>query len=637
VHESRVETLIPMPAGRSRRLPIGAEVRPGGVDFRVWAPARERVVVVIDGGDVHPLTPESDGYHAGFAPGAKPGDRYLLSLDDDPTLLADPMSRFQPEGPFGPSMVIDPLMFPWTDGDWTGPDLTALVVYEMHIGTFTRAGTWKAAIDGLPAVADLGVTCLEVMPVADFAGRFGWGYDGVNLFAPTRLYGTPDDFRAFVNAAHALGLAVILDVVYNHLGPAGCSLGQFAPAYFGGTTEWGQAINFDGADAAPVREFFVTNARYWIDEFHLDGLRLDAVQAIHDTSDVHIVHDITSAVRQTAGLRTTWIVGEDEPQDTRLLRGSGRPGLGLDALWNDDFHHSAMVAATGRREAYFTDYLGSPQEFISAAKYGFLYQGQWYAWQQQGRGTPALGVQPDAFVCCLQNHDQVANGPGGARLHELTSLSRVRALTALLLLGPWIPMLFQGQEYAADAPFLYFADHTLPLADAVRDGRETFLSQFPSTSDAVATGAVPDPRDVNAFDRSVLPADGPRGGAMRALHASLLRLRQSERAFRAQHRHGLDGAVLGPNAFLLRFFADTDTPHGDDRLVLINLGQQLELAVLPEPLLAPPSGTKWTVIWSSDDALYGGPGVSPVIRPTGWSLSPDTACVLAPIDLRGPA
>lgn len=624
----------PKPLPIARRFPIGAEPHADGVHFRVWAPTHSHVEVHVEGRGVHALAADGDGYHAGVIAAAAAGDRYRLSLDHGP-LLADPASRFQPDGPHGPSMLIDPSGFRWTDDEWPGPDLSMLVVYELHIGTFTPAGTWQAAVDGLAALADLGVTCIELMPVAEFTGRFGWGYDGVNLFAPTRLYGTPDDFRAFVNGAHALGLAVILDVVYNHVGPDGDCLEPFAPAFFGGSTEWGRAINFDGRDAGPVREYFVTNAQYWIEEFHLDGLRLDAVQAIHDSSDLHIVAELTAAARRAAGTRSLWIVGEDEPQHAHLLRGSEEGGVGIDALWNDDFHHSAMVAATGRREAYFTDYFGTPQEFVSAAKYGFLYQGQWYSWQERGRGTPALGLRPDGLVCFLQNHDQVANGPGGARLHELTSPAMVRALTAVLLLGPWIPMLFQGQEYAADSPFCYFADHAPPLSRAVREGRDTFLSQFPSTADAVAAGAVPDPHDPSTFQRSKLAPDGARGAAMRALHASLLQLRVSDRAFRSQHRRGLDGAVLGTHAFVFRFFAHADVPHGDDRLLVVNLGAQLDRPSMPEPLLAPPATARWAVAWSSDDPLYGGPGVSPLIRPSGWSVPAESATVLAPAGSRG--
>src|SRR5437016_421559 len=306
----------------------------------------------------------------------------------------------------------------------------------MHIGAFTTGGTWRAAAERLSSIVELGINVIEVMPVNEFPGSFGWGYDGVDLWAPTRLYGSPDDFRAFVDAAHALNVGVILDVVYNHFGPDGAYWKEFAAAYFTDayTNEWGEAINFE---ADGVREFFSNNAGYWIEEFHLDGLRLDATQSIHDDSEEHIIALIQRRAREAAGRRRIFIVAENEPQDVDLIR-----KYGLDALWNDDWHHTAMVAVTNRREAYYTDYYGGPQEFVSLARHGFLYQGQRYVWQKHRRGTPSLNVPPERFVCCLQNHDQIANSQSGLRLHRLTSPGRFRALTALLLLGPNPPMLF---------------------------------------------------------------------------------------------------------------------------------------------------------------------------------------------------
>src|SRR5262245_24951447 len=421
-----------------RRLPIGAEyIGNGQTDVRVWAPAARDVTVVVQSGASTPLQAESGGYFSGVIDAA-PGARYSFRLDGSNQLLPDPASRFQPDGPHGVSEVIDPRAFIWTDSEWAGARRDGQVVYELHAGTFTREGTWTAAERELNELARIGITTIEVMPVADFEGRFGWGYDGVDLFAPSHLYGRPDDFRRFVDAAHAAGIAVILDVVYNHLGPVGNYLRFFSPAYF--TTryanEWGDAINFDGPDAAPVREFFETNARYWIDEFHLDGLRLDATQQIFDESGEHILAVIGRAAREAAGARRIVLVAENEPQDTRLVRPIGEGGHGLDALWNDDFHHSAMVALTGHREAYYSDTRGEPQEFISAAKYGYLFQGQHYHWQCQPRGRPSWGLPPSAFVAFLQNHDQVANSAHGLRGHELASPGRWRAITALVLLIP---------------------------------------------------------------------------------------------------------------------------------------------------------------------------------------------------------
>src|SRR5262245_36939268 len=363
-------------SGVHRRFPIGAEyIGSGQTHVRVWAPAAQSVSVVVQAGASTTLQVESGGYFSGVIE-AGAGARYSVRLDDSHQLLPDPASRFQPDGPHGASEIIDPSAFKWSNGEWAGPPREGQVVYELHAGTFTREGTWAAAERELKELARVGITIVEVMPVADFEGRFGWGYDGVDLFAPSHLYGRPDDFRGFVDAAHAAGVAVILDVVYNHLGPVGNYLRFFSPAYF--TTkyenEWGDAINFDGPDAAPVREFFETNARYWIDEFHLDGLRLDATQQIFDESREHILTSIGRAAREAAGERHIVLVAENEPQDTRLVRPVDESGYGLDALWNDDFHHSAMVALTGRREAYYSDTRGEPQEFIAAAKYGYLFQ-----------------------------------------------------------------------------------------------------------------------------------------------------------------------------------------------------------------------------------------------------------------------
>ena len=371
------------------------------------------------------LIAERDGYFSGWADKAGTGTLYRFRLDEGTALYPDPATRFQPQGPHGPSQVIDPAAFSWTDQAWRGCGLEGQIIYEMHIGTFTLEGNLQAATERLPALAEIGVTVLEVMPLADFPGRFGWGYDGVDLYAPTRLYGTPDDLRRFVDRAHALGIGVILDVVYNHLGPDGCYHKQFAPAYFTDRykNEWGEPLNFDGDDSGPVREYFIANAGYWIDEFHLDGLRLDATQQIFDSSPENILTAIGRRVREAAAGRATLLVAENEPQNVKLVRPVDQGGNGLDMLWNDDYHHSAMTVLSGHNEAYFTDYLGAPQEFVSAAKWGSLYQGQRYKWQKNRRGAPTTGLNPAAFVNFLQNHDQVANS-GGLRLPSCPGCSR---------------------------------------------------------------------------------------------------------------------------------------------------------------------------------------------------------------------
>jgi maltooligosyltrehalose trehalohydrolase len=611
-----------------RRLPIGAEPHGDESHFRVWAPNARAVDVVDDDDRVTPLKPADDGYFAGFGPlGA--GGRYRYRLDGE-ALYPDPASRRQPDGPHGASEIVDPGAFPWTDGAWRGLTLPGQVLYELHVGTFTREGTWAAAARELPALARLGVTAIEMMPVADFPGRFGWGYDGVGLFAPTRLYGDPDDLRRFVDRAHAVGVGVILDVVYNHLGPDGNHLAAFAREYFTDryANEWGQALNFDGAGAEPVREFFIANAGYWIDEFHMDGLRVDATQQMFDGSAQHVLADLAARARAAAGDRGILLVAENEPQDARLVRAPDAGGYGFDAMWNDDFHHALRVAVTGRAEAYYMDYRGRPQELVSAVKHGFLYQGQHYAWQRKRRGTPAGDVARPAFVAYLQNHDQVANSARGERLPALTSAGRWRAATALLLLAPSTPMLFQGQEFGASSPFLYFADHQPELAARVRDGRREFLAQFPSIAAPGVAACLPDPGDPRSFERSKLDlGERERHAETYALHADLLALRREDAVFRAQGAHGVDGAVLGPEAFVLRFFG----AGGDDRLLVVNLGPDLALDILPEPLLAPPADRRWALAWCSEDPRYGGRGAAPFDAERDWRIPAQAALVLRPL------
>jgi len=620
----------------ARRLPIGADTGEAGTHFRVWAPRRQRVVVVIEGTTTDAefeLESEAGGYFAGFVAEATAGTLYRYRLDSGDRLFPDPASRFQPTGPHGPSQIIDPTAFRWTDSAWKGLPIKRQVIYEMHVGTFTPAGTWGAATEVLPALADVGVTVLEVMPVADFPGRFGWGYDGVNMFAPTRLYGTPDDFRHFVDTAHSLGLAVILDVVYNHFGPDGNYIGEFSRHFFSDRydNEWGDALDFEGPRSAPVREFFLANARYWVDEFHIDGLRLDATQQIFDETHRHIVAEIATEIRDAARGRHTIVVAENEPQDARLIRPISAGGMGLDALWNDDFHHSAVVALTGRREAYYSPHFGTPQEFISAAKYGFLYQGQRYSWQNDRRGQPGLDLPAHAFVTFMENHDQVANTATGARLRQQTSPGSYRAITALTLLGPSTPMLFQGQEFGSTAPFLYFADHEPDLAAKVREGRARFLSQFPSVAAPDVTSRLADPADPKTFERSKLdPGERERNVEAVTLHRDLLRLRHSDPVLALQGVAGLDGAVLSATGFVLRFFA----PDGQDRLLLVNLGVGTMREPAPEPLLAPPANSAWRIAWSSEDPQYGGGGTPQVETDKGWWLPAEAAVFLVPRNLR---
>jgi maltooligosyltrehalose trehalohydrolase len=620
---------------RLARRPVGAEVRAaGGAAFRVWAPAHRHVSVVLEDASgaaliERSLQPQADGYFSAIVEEAISGSRYRFRLGSSGDLVPDPASRFQPLGPSGPSELVDSSTFRWSDHDWTGITIERQVLYEMHVGTFTSEGTWRAALAYLPALADLGITTIEMMPVAEFAGRRGWGYDGVDLYAPSHLYGVPDDLRRFVDTAHRLGLGVILDVVYNHFGPDGNYLSKFSPRYFSTrhTTEWGQAINFDD-DAAPVREFVAANAAYWIDEFHFDGLRLDATQTIVDTSPTHVLAEIATHARAAAPRRSICLLAENETQDTRILRPPERGGYGFDALWNDDFHHTAMVALTGRREAYYQDYLGTAQEFLSMAKWGFLYQGQYYSWQRQRRGTSTRGLQPHQFVTFLENHDQVANTPTlrGERIRQLASPGMYRALTALWLLSPGTPMFFQGQEFGSSSPFLYFADHGGALGDAVRRGRAGFMRQFRSVASRDADAALPDPASDETFLKCKLRDDErtANSDAIR-LHRDLLRLRREDPVFGQRPvRDSMDGAVLSQRTFVMRWSAN----NGRDRLIVVNLGADFRFDTAPEPLLAPPAGTTWEIFWSSEDPAYGGAGTSRLDQDDGWRIPGQATVVL---------
>jgi maltooligosyltrehalose trehalohydrolase len=615
---------------------IGAQIDPaGGVNFRVWAPASRTVAVELAGPNgapaAVPLSRETGGYFSGHAPQAKAGDRYKFKLESGS--FPDPASRFQPDGVHGPSQIVDPSGFRWTDSAWRGRPVRELVIYELHLGTFSPTGDWAGAAEKLPLLAEIGITAIEVMPIAAFPGKFGWGYDGVDLFAPCSLYGTPDDAKRFIDRAHALNLMVILDVVYNHLGPDGNYLHAYSEDYFSKLhcSEWGGSPNFDGANCGPVREFILANAYYWIAEYHCDGLRLDATQQIFDDSAAHILSEIAVAVRQAGGGRQTYLVGENETQRASLVRPRAAGGCGLDALWNDDYHHAAHVVATGRREAYYLDYRGSAQEFVSALTRGFLFQGQWCSWQKQRRGTPTTGLLPQNFVVFLENHDQVANSPTGARLHQLTSPGRFRALTAITLLAPSTPLLFQGQEFCSSAPFRYFADHGGKLGEQVRAGRRSFMEQFRTVAAEPLVDSTESPCDPDAFVGCRLDwTEWDKHAPCRRLHRDLLRLRREKLTL--QPPAAVEGAVLSEHAFVVRltFGPEVGGDPTESYLLIANLGTDLFLNPAPEPLLAPPEGRGWKVLWSSESPDYGGSGTAPPETQSNWILPAETVLLLSP-------
>jgi maltooligosyltrehalose trehalohydrolase len=629
--------------GVQRRYPIGAElIGENETHFRIWAPKAKRLDVVLEESSkpnakrsFHPLTRESSGYFSGSVE-AGAGALYRFRVDENENFHPDPASRFQPAGPHDSSCVIDPTKFRWTDSQWHGCKLKGQIIYEMHIGTFTPQGTWQAAAEQLADLARIGMTVIEMMPIADFPGKYGWGYEGVDFFAPAHQYGTPDDLRSFIDHAHSLGLAVILDVVYNHFGPDGNYLHVFSDHYFTSRheTDWGESINFDGPNSGPVREFFITNGRYWIEEFHFDGFRFDATQDIHDRSEEYIVGAVGRAARLAAGQRSLILVAENEPQLTKLILPRKSGGDDLDGLWNDDFHHAAIVALTGRNEAYYTDYDGTPQEFVSAAKYGYLYQGQPYSWQKAPRGTPTFDLPPEAFISFIENHDQISNTSWGDRLRFMTSPGRYRAMTALLLLGPWTPMLFQGEEFGASSPFIYFSDiGDDKLRETIRKGRLEFLAQFPSMAHEEAQKHLPNPFNPEVFACCKLDfSEREKNRELYQLHLDLIRLRREDSRFREQIPGSIDGAVLGPQSFVLRYFA----AQNDDRLLIVNLGKQQTLESVPEPLLAPLLGFEWERVWSSELRKYGGPGELTVVTQDSWTLPAEAAIALRLVPEKAP-
>ena len=613
----------------SRQFPIGAEPSAEGTHFRVWAPRAGSVSIVFGPGELPPLEliAEGDGYHSGLAADAAPGMGYRIRLDGASAPWPDPASRFQPDGPRGPSQIVDAGEFVWHDGAWPGIALPGSVLYEMHIGTFTAAGTWDAAAAELAELAELGVTAIELMPVAEFPGRFGWSYDAANLFAPSHRYGTPDAVRRFVDEAHRVGLGVILDLVYNHLGAVGEALLEpFSEDYFcaGTRTNGAGRSTSTTFDSGPVREFFVANLQYWIAEYHLDGARIDATQAFFDDSPQHILLELARAGRAAAPDRQVLLVGESEPQQASLLRSADQGGCELDALWSDDFHHAAMVCLSGRSEAYYRDYDGTAEEFAAAAKWGYLYQGQRYSWQSGPRGSPALEIRPERFVHFLQNHDQVANSARGARIYEFSSPGRLRAMTALWLLMPETPLLFQGQEFASSAPFLYFNDSPPDEAEGVAAGCAKFLAQFPSYALPEIQAALPDPADPANFERCKLDfGERESHEEVYALHRDLLRLR---RELAGHEPTRLEVATIGPQALVLRYYPfDMRT-----RLLVVNLGADIRRPSLAQPLLAPPAGAKWSLAWSSDAPRYGGSGTPALDTPEGWRIPGETAVLLVP-------
>ncbi|MBA3522803.1 MAG: malto-oligosyltrehalose trehalohydrolase [Gemmatimonadales bacterium] len=514
-----------------RGATLGAD---GSVEFSVWAPLAATVEVQLWRGrwqEAHALAPSPGGLHRGAVRDIPAGTDYVYRVDGRRE-LPDPVSRWRPQGVHGPSRVVDPHAFAWSDGAWRGLALPQLAIYELHVGTFTPAGTFDSAIDRLPYLRELGVSAVEIMPVAEFPGRRNWGYDGVSLYAPQSTYGGPSGLKRLVDAAHGEGLAVLLDVVYNHLGPEGNYLHDFGP-YFSDRfrTLWGEGFNLDGPGSDEVRRYLVDNAVYWTTEYHIDGLRLDAADRIIDLSALHILEELAGAVhRQGEALeRRALVIGEIDANDPRYVRPPELGGYGLDAQWADDFHHAVHTALTGEQAGYYRDF-GGIAAVGKALSERFVIDGRYSAHRQRRHGRPARDVPADRFVVCIQNHDQVGNRAGGERLAALVEPEAVRLAAAILLLSPYVPLLFMGEEYGEVNPFLYFVSHgDSALVEAVREGRRREFAGFEWT------GELPDPQAEATFEVSRLDwalADSPPHAGIRLLYRDLLRLRRTEPALR---------------------------------------------------------------------------------------------------------
>jgi maltooligosyltrehalose trehalohydrolase len=585
------------------RLERGALPLPdGGARFSVWAPKAQLVEVAIVRGsaaELHPLARGPDGVHGGTVPKVSPGTDYSYRLDGGPD-RPDPVSRWRPAGVHGPTRVVDPDAFRWSDANWRGLETADLVIYELHVGTFTRAGTFDGVMEHLPRLRELGVTAIELMPVSEFPGRRNWGYDGVSPYAVQSTYGGPDGLKRLVNAAHGEGLAVLLDVVYNHLGPEGNYLGEFGP-YFSDRyrTAWGEGLNLDGPDSDEVRRYVVDNAVYWVTEYHLDGLRLDAVDRIVDLSPVHVAEELGAAVHAEGEAlgRRILVIAEIDSNDPKWVKSRDVGGYGLDAHWSDDFHHAVHVALTGESGGYYADF-AEPGAVAKVFGARYVNDGRYSPYRRRRHGRPAADVPADRFVVAIQNHDQIGNRARGERLAGLVGAEALRLAAALLLLSPYVPLLFMGEEHGETNPFLYFVSHGDPaLIEAVREGRRQEFASF------AWAGEVPDPQAEETFEASrprwERAASG-EGVRMLALYRELLCLRRTE-------------AALRPAAAAVRVRHDESAPwvaarYDRDGSVLeavFNLSAESRAVPLDET-------REWSVALSTDAPAYGGRGEAAV-------------------------
>jgi maltooligosyltrehalose trehalohydrolase len=602
-------------------IPLGATIDARGTArFLVWAPKAQRVDLHVQGGSRLQMERGADGYFAAAMAGVAPGLRYSYSLDGGAN-RPDPASRHQPEGPHGPSELVE-RDFAWTDRDWRGHPLSRYVIYELHVGTFTPAGTFEAALERLDDVKELGVTAVELMPVAQFPGGRNWGYDGVGLYAAQSSYGGPLGLKRLVDACHARGMAVVLDVVYNHFGPEGNYLAEFGP-YFTERykTPWGPALNFDGEHSDHVRRFFIENALYWISECHIDALRLDAIHAIVDPSPVPFVQELAAAVhRRAAELgRDVHLIAESAANDSRLIGEPERGGIGMDAQWNDDFHHALRTVLTGEAEGYYSSY-GRVEHLAKAMREGFVYTGEHSAFHKRRHGSDCRDVPAERFVIFTQNHDHVGNRMMGERLNVLVSPERARLAAAAVILSPYIPLLFMGEEYAETAPFLYFVSHTDPkLVEAVRKGRSEEFAAFKWQGEA------PDPQAEETFARSKLDhalRHRPGHREMLAYYRELLRLRREAPALAHLSKETLEVRFVEQERTLTvrRWAPPRPGEEHTEAFLAFNFGEA-------DAEIAAPAG-RWALSLDSNDEAYGGRGRT---APSEMKLTVPGVLRLAPL------
>jgi len=539
------------PVHREQEMKFGTQITATGVRFRLWAPeARAVSLKLYEPNQVLPMTALPRGWYELEVDGVGHGNRYRFVLDDG-SEVPDSASRYQPEDVDGPSEIINPRAFPWTDAGWRGRPWEEAIIYEMHVGTFTQEGTFAAAIERLGHLADLGVTAIEIMPLADFKGGWNWGYDGALLFAPDSSYGRPEDFKAFIDAAHALKMMVLLDVVYNHFGPKGNYMNIYAPLMTDKHhTPWGPGINYDDDGSHMIREFVFANARYWLNEFHLDGLRFDAVHAINDSGPKHMLQDLAEQIKAATDGRHIHLICENSDNEARWLkrREDGTPSL-YTAQWSDDIHHLLHSIATGERFWYFADFAGRTDLLGRALAEGFAYQGEHMEHKGIDRGEPSAFLPPTAFVTYIQNHDQIGNRPFGDRLSTLVPEQAARTMAAINLLSPQIPMLFMGEEWATRQPFMFFSDVGEDLADAIRHSRKEELKEIP-----VPQGTQPpDPMARSTFEACKLDWEAvgqETSSRALTLYRRLIALRQKEIVPRLGGTIGHSGQyeILGPKA-----------------------------------------------------------------------------------------